>query len=215
MHNKGVPDNMLHNIDNLIQNLTEYIEKNYQAPAITQELEIPSEYSDQQETEKESCEITVVRKETPRKHEGKGIFKKYDSSESVKGKDLKTIVEEVGETFHEFLFRKIEERGMTPAEVYHRANMDRKLFSKIRSNPAYHPSKSRVLDLAIALRLTGQETVDLMSRAEYAFSPCSRRDLIIRFFIEKGIYDQETINYALLEFGEDILGDQQSRRTRE
>ncbi len=183
--NRGVILKMLYNIDILLNKLTEYVEQNYKAPVWPQE---PDET---------------------------GIFEKVGENRPGKGRDLKDIVNEVGETFHEYLFRKIEERGLTPAEVYHRANMDRKLFSKIRSNPAYHPSKSRILDLAIALRLTEQETVDLLARAEYAFSPSSRRDLIIRFFIEKGIYDQETINYALVEFGEDILGDQQTRRTRD
>lgn len=194
--NRGVLYKMLLNIDVMLNKLTEYLEENYKAP------ETPSKAS-------------ASEKRDSKKYGNKSYPKKAAFDKPRKGKDLKDIVEEVGETFHELLFRKIEERGMSPSEVYHRANMDRKLFSKIRSNPAYHPSKSTVLDLAIALRLTEQETIDLLSRAEYAFSPSSRRDLIIRFFIEKGIYDQETINYALLEFGEDILGDQQSRRTNE
>ena len=180
---------MLLNMDILLEKLDGYIEENYQAPANM--------------AESDNC------------MEKNASFEKSGESGTGRGRDLQDIIKEVGETFHEFLFRKIEERGMTPAEVYHKANMDRKLFSKIRNNPAYHPSKSRVLDLAIAMRLTEQETVDLLSRAEYAFSPSSKRDLIIRFFIEKGIYDQETINYALVEYGEDILGDQQTRRTRE
>lgn len=194
--NRGILYKMLLNIDVMLNKLTEYLEENYKAP------ETPSKAS-------------ASEKKPSKKYESKSCLKKAAFDKPRKGKDLKDIVEEVGETFHELLFRKIEERGMSPSEVYHRANMDRKLFSKIRSNPAYHPSKSTVLDLAIALRLTEQETIDLLSRAEYAFSPSSKRDLIIRFFIEKGIYDQETINYALLEFGEDILGDQQSRRTNE
>lgn len=193
---RGVLYKMLLNIDVMLNKLTEYLEENYKAP------ETPSKAS-------------ASEKRSSKKYGNKSCLKKAAFDKPRKGKDLKDIVEEVGETFHELLFRKIEERGMPPSEVYHRANMDRKLFSKIRSNPAYHPSKSTILDLAIALRLTEQETIDLLSRAEYAFSPSSRRDLIIRFFIEKGIYDQETINYALLEFGEDILGDQQSRRTQE
>jgi len=206
---------MLHNIDILLNKLAEYVEENYKAPASMQEPEIRVEDFQEETTEKISCEIQDTEKPTPGKYRRKSIFEKSGDNKPGKGRDLQDIIREVGETFHEFLFRKIEERGMTPTEVYHRANMDRKLFSKIRNNPAYHPSKSRVLDLAIAMRLTEQETVDLLSRAEYAFSPSSKRDLIIRFFIEKGIYDQETINYALVEYGEDILGDQQTRRTRD
>ena len=91
-------------------------------------------------------------------------------------------------------------------EVYKRANIDRKLFSKIRSNPAYHPRKNTILALAIALQLSLDEVTDLLCRAEYALSPSSKTDLIVKFFIEKGIYDIFVINEALDQYGEPILG---------
>lgn len=119
---------------------------------------------------------------------------------------LDELVNEVGESFHEMLFLKIDMSGMTDVEVYKRANMDRKLFSKIRSNPAYHPRKQTVLALAIALKLDLDETVDLLSRAEYALSPGNKGDLIVKYFIERGIYDIQTINFALYEYNLPILG---------
>ena len=94
---------------------------------------------------------------------------------------------------------------MTDVEVYNRANMDRRLFSKIRSNPAYHPRKDTVLALAIALKMDIDETQDLLSRAEYAFSPSSKSDVIIRYFIERKIYDIHLINIALYDYGQEIL----------
>ncbi len=119
---------------------------------------------------------------------------------------LEQILEEVGESFHEMLFMRIDMSGMTDVEVYKRANIDRKLFSKIRSNPAYHPRKQTVLALAIALKLNIDDTVDLLSRAEYALSPSNKGDLIVKYFIERGVYDIMTINFALDEYGEPILG---------
>jgi len=129
-----------------------------------------------------------------------GIISKKESF------SLEELVNEVGESFHEMLFLKIDTSGMTDVEVYKRANMDRKLFSKIRSNPAYHPSKQTVLALSIALKLDLDETVDLLARAEYALSPGSKGDLIVKYFIERGIYDIQTINFALYEYDLPILG---------
>ena len=119
---------------------------------------------------------------------------------------LEDLVNEVGETFHEMLFLRIDMSGMTDVEVYKRANIDRKLFSKIRSNPAYHPRKQTVLALAIALRLSLDDTIDLLSRAEYALSPGSKGDLIVKYFIEHEVYDIMAINYALDEYNQSILG---------
>jgi len=118
---------------------------------------------------------------------------------------LDQLMEEVGESFHEMLFLRIDMSGMTDVEVYKRANIDRKLFSKIRSNPAYHPRKQTVLALAIALKLNIDETIDLLARAEYALSPGNKGDLIVKYFIERGIYDIMTINFALDEYGQTIL----------
>lgn len=119
---------------------------------------------------------------------------------------LEQLMNEVGETFTEKLLSLIDDSGMTDVEVYKRANIDRKLFSKIRSNPAYHPRKQTVLALAIALRLNLEDTVDLLTRAEYALSPGSKGDLIVRYFIEHGVFDIMTINFALDEYKQPLLG---------
>ena len=126
-------------------------------------------------------------------------------SEDSSSLSLEDLIGEVGETFHEVLFKKISQSQMTDVEVYKRANMDRKMFSKIRSNPAYHPRKDTVLALAIALKLNLEETQDLLSRAEYALSPSSKSDVIIRYFIEHKEYDIHLINIALDDHGQPIL----------
>lgn len=110
------------------------------------------------------------------------------------------------DTFQQRLFRLIDARGLKDPVVYKRANIDRKLFSKIRSNADYHPTKETVFSLAIALRLSLEETRDLLARANLAFSPASQFDLIIEYFISKQNYDVCCINAVLFKYGEDQLG---------
>ncbi len=118
---------------------------------------------------------------------------------------LEELVDSVGETFCEMLFRKIEEKGLTDSEVYKKAEIDRKLFSKIRSNPAYHPQKNTVIALALALELPIDEFKDMLARAEYALSPSSKSDLIVKYFVEHGVYDLMTINFTLDEYGQEVI----------
>ena len=119
---------------------------------------------------------------------------------------LDQLMNDIGDSFQDKLFSYIDESGMTDVEVYKKANIDRKLFSKIRSNPMYHPRKQTVLALAIALQLNIEQTVDLLISAEYALSPGSKGDLIVKYFIEHEIFDIMTINFALDEYGQPILG---------
>lgn len=123
-----------------------------------------------------------------------------------KKRKLADLLRDKPETFSEMLLRLIDERGLKDSEVYNRANIDRRHFSKIRSDPGYVPKKSTVLSFAIALELSYDETRDLLMRAGYAFSVCSESDLIISFFIENGQYDIFDINEALFHYGQPVLG---------
>ena len=118
---------------------------------------------------------------------------------------LDQLMNDIGDSFQDKLFSYIDESGMTDVEVYKKANIDRKLFSKIRSNPMYHPRKQTVLALAIALQLNIEQTVDLLTSAEYALSPGSKGDLIVKYFIEHEIFDIMTINFALDEYKQPVL----------
>ena len=118
---------------------------------------------------------------------------------AAKKRSMDDVLGELGETFQQALMRMIRERGYDNKEVYKRANLDRKVFSKIKGNPDYSPKKSTAIALAIALRLNMDEARDLLGRAGYAFSPGSKSDLIVEYFIENGVYDVYTIDTALFE----------------
>ena len=132
--------------------------------------------------------------------------RRVESGSSVHRRSLQDVISHMGESFQECLLRMIDERGLTDAQVYKRANLDRKLFSKIRCNPNYSPSRRTVIALAIALELNMDEAVDLLRRAGMALSPGNKFDLIISYCIQNGIYDIYKVNALLFDYDLPLLG---------
>lgn len=119
---------------------------------------------------------------------------------------LEDMVNNLGESFQGRLLRIIDERGMTDSEVYKRANVDRKLFSKIRCSEDYIPKKKTIVALAIALRLNLDDTKALLASAGLMLTNNSKADVIVGFCIENGIYDIYEVNALLFKFHQPILG---------
>lgn len=128
-------------------------------------------------------------------------------ADAVSGKSLDEVVKNSADTFQERLLHLIDESGMTDVTVYKKANIDRKVFSRIRCKRDYKPKKKTAVAFAIALELDMPTMLDLLARAEIAFSPSSKFDLIITYFVTNRNYDIYEINSALFKYGQPLLGE--------
>ncbi len=130
--------------------------------------------------------------------EGRALFAQAD--------EVDDAVRHLDESFQSALFRIIDAKGLADAEVYRKANLDRRLFSKIRTQKDYRPGKRTILALCIALKLNREETEDLLEKGGYSLSMSQVSDVIIAYFITHGNYDIYEINDALFRYDQQLLG---------
>ena len=121
-------------------------------------------------------------------------------------RSLEHLMDNLGESFTTRLLRLIDERGLKDSTVYKQSNISRQHFSKIQCNRDYNPKKKTVLAFAVGLHLSEDETIDLLQSAGYAFSDGSKRDWIVRYCLERKIYNINQVNTLLFEYDQEQLG---------
>lgn len=170
------------------------------------------DYEDEEFANARAFEATIFAEEMCREEECIDAAPKMmapckSATSSVAGKSLHEYMKAMDKSFAYKLFDLIDERGMTDVECYKKANVDKKTFSKIKCNPqTYKPSKQTAVACAIALKLDLDETQDLLASAGLTLSRSFTFDKIIRYFIQKEVYDIFEINEALFEFDQVLLG---------
>ena len=188
----------------LFQDVREYLLAHYEEPVLAcGYFDINELVLDELEAAPEAPAEPQILKSMPMAAGRAKIRAQRMESKAV---DIRDIVGELDESFVEMLLRKIDEKGITDADCYHRAQLNRSHFNKIKNDPDYHVKKSTVIALILALELGRAEADEMLRKAGYALSPSSKFDVIIEYCLENGITNVTTVNEILYEFDQELLG---------
>ena len=157
------------------------------------------------ETKKRVVSKCVPPKGTPKPRLSKPKMYEGEALREVKPRSLDDLINHVNDTFQEAVFYHIDTKGLDEVEVYTNAHLDRRLFSKLRSNKDFKPSKKTAISICLGLKLNLDETKDLLEKAGYTLSHSSIADLIIEYFIKNKEYDLNVINSILYEYHQELL----------
>lgn len=138
--------------------------------------------------------------------ESKATMEYLPSASLKKSRSLEELMDNLGESFKEMLFRLIDERDLKDSDVYKKANVTKQTFWKIKNKEDYTPKKSTVLALAIAIELSIDETEDLLRKVGYALSNSNKFDVIVSYFLENKSYKIHEINMVLFKYDQELLG---------
>ena len=196
-------------LETLLRDSNESIKFSYQddseyTPEELEQIKRERERKERQRKEKEAAVKAELTVQGQKPYLGRPRLSR--PQESVFRQKLDFILKILDDSFSERLFKLIDERGMTDAEVYKAARLDRRLFSKIRSNRKYLPSKHTVFALIMALKLNMEDADDLLKRAGYAFSYTIKEDVILQYFIDNEQYDIDELNEVLHYYDLPTLG---------
>lgn len=120
-------------------------------------------------------------------------------------KELEDRLAHLKDTFSEYLMYLIGQNGLTNTEVYKRAMLSKKVFSKIKNDPMYHPNRNTALRLCVGAKLNMEQAKELLARAGYALSPCDKTDIVFSYFIENKKYDMIELDIQLEKYGEHCI----------
>lgn len=175
----------------LLAEISEYIEDHYL-------------YSQKRMAQSSNLKLRVAKK----------VACSDENTSQLIDEEIDPLLSQIDDSFAKCLWKHVQNKGLSDVEVYKRANLDRRLFSKIRNDKTYKPSKNTAMALVIGLELNMDEADDFLKQAGFALANCNKEDVVIKYFIEHQKYDIFLINEVLEHYYLPILGERKTKNSK-